>query len=135
MPFAQSSELPPPSATMRVDAALPAAIARPASTMPAVGIGVEVVKAALGDPGRAKRSGRPVHVAGRDNAGIRNEQGVPEAQLAGQRPETIERAVAEDDAGGETESRSLKSEVGSLKRCQTSDFKPSEFSIPAATLS
>ena len=61
------------------------------------------MKAALGDPGRAKRSGRLVHVADRGNAGIRNKQGMPAAQLAGQRPETIERAVAEDDAGGETE--------------------------------
>ena len=34
---------------------------------------------------------------------IRNQQGLPAAQLADQRPETIERAVAEDDTSGEVE--------------------------------
>ena len=83
MPLAQSSELPPPSATSE-SIACEAAATRPGLDHAAVGVGVEAVKADDLDAGVRQHPGRALHMSRRHQAGVGDEQGPFEALLDAQ---------------------------------------------------
>ena len=97
MPFAQSSELPPPTATIestrqrRRDGP-------PGLDHARVGIGVEVVERERPHALRVQERRGALHLPGRDDPAIGDEQRARERQLARQLAEPRKRAIAEHDA-------------------------------------
>ena len=97
MPLAQSSELPPPRATME-STRLDAANTPSGFHHAAVGVGVEVVEAEGGDAGLGQEALRTADVAGGDQPRVGHEERPGEAQLGRELAQTRERAGAEHDA-------------------------------------
>ena len=97
MPFAQSSELPPPTATIE-STRQDAATARPGVDHARIGIGVEVVKRERLHALRVQQRRGALHLSGRDDPAIGDQQRARERQLARELAEPRKRAIAEHDA-------------------------------------
>ena len=94
MPLAQSSELPPPSATIPSTRAAPAT-SRRRRTLP-VGVLREVVEAGDGDAGRFEHLLYPLRVAGPHHPRIADEQHPAEAEFLRERAAALDHAGPED---------------------------------------
>ena len=97
MPLAQSSELPPPK-PMMASTSEAGGVGAAGLDHVAVGVLAELVKREGGEAGLLQRSHGGGDGAGRDEAGIGDEQDAGEPEIAGEGAEPRRGARGEDDA-------------------------------------